>query len=401
MSRQTPQPLPGLPRRRDGLIGASALIVLAVLGWLWPMGGSSPGPYSDPVVSHLTGPDLRLDAVGDVEVEIRPPWAEPTADLVGRVALYDRPGARPLPIVDMAWERLSTRRDSAYRLVDPAAADDVEPADEASTASLVERVRDARVAIQTPSGPRVCDQWRFDRWFCGPDPWVYVGVTEITVRDRPWTCLWAHPTAEGPLELIFDDLPAGASLRGRYAFNDAAADRGSGDGVRLEALTGDTSLLETVAPMDRGHRSWRVELPEDATSVTLRVTATELAQRHFCLDASVRAPVGPRTTRPSLRIPDPTPDASGATTPDPATEGSGADVPAAGAADEGSGTSAGTGVLDSASASDGSGDDARPVQPLRPLLQRPNGLTRPGRPALAPNVLTPPGTPPASPEPDP
>lgn len=300
MPRRSPHPLPRLPRRRDGLVACVALVVLGSLAIVWPDPAASPGPYSAPVVSHLTGPDLRLGAVGDVPVRIRPPWADASVDLAGHAVLYDRPSARPLPPVDTAWEPVTTRSDGAFMLAGPAA--ESAPDDGDTTVSLVERVRDARVSVVGDGATRACDRWLFDRWFCGPEPWLYVGATELSVRGRPWRCIWAHPTSEGALEIAFDGLPAGGSLRGRYAYADAAADRATGEGVTLEVVVDGESVTRVVAPIERGHGTWRANLPGDATVATLRVTSTELAQRHFCVDAAVRSEpvVGTPPPRPIL-----------------------------------------------------------------------------------------------------
>lgn len=158
----------------------------------------------------------------------------------------------------------------------------------------------ARVYIrEEDGGERPCSSYRFGRWHCGPEPWLWVGPTELSVRDRSAECIWFHPPDEGTIVVEWSDPGPGGTLTGRYAFADVAADNSQpGDGSFVVRWNGE-AIVERVVEQRRGFRRYTglAPLREGETTLSVEFSSEVTAQRHFCFDGRWR-PTPPPTEEP-------------------------------------------------------------------------------------------------------
>ncbi|MEO1269695.1 MAG: hypothetical protein AAFX99_16535 [Myxococcota bacterium] len=147
---------------------------------------------------------------------------------------------------------------------------------------------------------RVCDQYRFGRWFCGPQPWHFVGVVEMNVHGRSTSCIWMHPHEKAELRLTFPQVPWGRRFKGQITLSDETAGIAQGGAVTLRIEADGHEVYRRVHPNRRGWSSLQVDLgaahpdlqrPHPPTvEVTFVVTAPRTGQRHVCLRGDFQAP---------------------------------------------------------------------------------------------------------------
>lgn len=138
-----------------------------------------------------------------------------------------------------------------------------------------------------------------ERFFCGPEPWLFVAPTVTEDLDlMPRACIWQHPAGgEGVISTTFEDVPLGERIvlhGGLYYWHERDLEHGpvvarvlvdgtevgrmvheDGDGwARIEALT------RPLGGAERG-------------DVRIEVTAENPHLRTFCWAASIRGPRNP------------------------------------------------------------------------------------------------------------
>jgi len=145
--------------------------------------------------------------------------------------------------------------------------------------------------LDTATGTRrSCSTWQTGQWFCGPNPWNFVGPNELVIDGERRRCLWLHPHEQGSLEVRFMGLKAGWRFVGRLALSDEAAATPGGSPVEVKVEVDGAVAVRHRQPNVRGWRELNVELPgvrkgETAVtrSMTLTVTAPRTGRRHLCM----------------------------------------------------------------------------------------------------------------------
>ncbi len=260
---------PSGTRRDLALLAAgAALIVVATVA---SFSGTSPDPGDNDERSAwvIAGIDEAAARAGS-RVAITPPWVAPPS---GReVATNLRGIARRRALAGCAenerragvwWGRDCGDAERRHRAV-----------------QLEEIVSEAEVTVVSPAGEeRRCDDWRFDRWFCGPDEWNYVGPATPTLRSRPFSCVWAHPIEGEELRIRWDNLGGPGLLDIRFAVVDSGITADSSP-VDVEIHTGDVEPTELATRTDGRQRRHRAQV--GAGALEIRVSAADTSRRHFC-----------------------------------------------------------------------------------------------------------------------
>lgn len=126
----------------------------------------------------------------------------------------------------------------------------------------------------------------------------FVGVTVIDDEDyRPRRCVWAHPSAAGPVTLRFSRVPLGDRIQGYTGMAWVLARDGVGGTVELELRAGGESLGRAIHPDVSAWVPFQISLGRHAgtTADVELVVQTDAAQnRPFCFYADSRwgAPPG-------------------------------------------------------------------------------------------------------------
>lgn len=366
MADNSPPPGTPPPSSRALLI----VLVGLALGATAPMMHGAPDAPDAELVQATPAPVLRAPAMpviaagadGTSRLTWIAPWAEPGYG-GGPWAVVQRASMRP-PITPASHRVSATQRRGGWLRIEYV------PRDEAaavappalSSVDLAASIDRAVVSIVRPDGTeRTCDRFVFGRWVCGPDEWNHVSVTDVVVRERAAPCIWAHPTAEGELRITFPALPRAASLTGRHALADTAADIPDGAPVAFDIDVDGVRVSERSQANRRGWTSWRAAVPDSESAtmdVTFRVRADAVGARHFCFTAAL-----------SMR-----PDRSGrADEPTGMPQRNAVDVTDIARPADGSGHSDGSGGAHA----DGSGAALRPgLAPDRPVLRPTRGGPR-------------------------
>ncbi len=153
--------------------------------------------------------------------------------------------------------------------------------------SLIWRLDEAKVFVETSEGRRRCWPLLDGRFWCGTKAFEFVGfaVEEWNLKNRRG--LWAHPLAEGPLVIEFPRVLLGRRLEIEHGI---LASGGGGKGVvRLEVWV-DGEHLGTVDQRVTGWFVRRFDTGRWAgrrATVRFRVSARDISARHFCFDARI------------------------------------------------------------------------------------------------------------------
>lgn len=151
---------------------------------------------------------------------------------------------------------------------------------------LSDEIAEARVRI---AGKKVqpCP-WRRDHFQCPRGEWNAVHSGWFEVEETPMRCVWAHPVGPEPLEITIENVPSGATLRGRSALIGQAA-AGGGAPIDLTVSRDGAPLGKTRFENRFGRQPFDLTLPpsEVPSTLTFAVTTPNSGMRHFCFDAWV------------------------------------------------------------------------------------------------------------------
>ena len=153
-------------------------------------------------------------------------------------------------------------------------------------AFLPDRLATATVSV----GGRPCARDARGAFRCPGPPFVVVAreVREVNYLPRP--CLYAHPAPGAPLTIEFPGVPLGRALRGHTGIAGEATLVGEAP-VRLTVLVeGKEVGWAEEPPAQPGWHAFQIDTGRFAGrsgTVTLVVTAADVADRLFCFDAYV------------------------------------------------------------------------------------------------------------------
>ena len=268
-----------------GTLIAALALTFGVLGVV--MGAPANEPIPAELVDNAVVRASAVDAFAGgsslpSSVRFEPPWTR--GEPAGAVAVVTR-GEQPRPHALFA-EGAQTDEWTRWDLIEP-------PRDAvASTERFLfgDNLGQAEVSVGEGESARACGSWLFGRWQCGPHPWLYVGEGEIQVRGRPQRCIWAHPSDEGPLQILFRDVPLGDIVSGRHMLADVGVRNGVPGDVTFRVFVDDELLGERTQPQRQGLNTFRFSISDAAErgDVRFEVSAEVTAQRHFCFTAQTR-----------------------------------------------------------------------------------------------------------------
>jgi hypothetical protein len=130
------------------------------------------------------------------------------------------------------------------------------------------------------------------RFICKGADWSMVGLTVIEDQGyRPRRCIWAHPSSRGVLEVHFEGVPIGQSIRGYGGMPYLFEREWHGSPVDLEVLVGGESVGSYRHADGEGWKGFELSTAAWAgqtRSVDFRVRSRHVRDRQFCFQASVR-----------------------------------------------------------------------------------------------------------------
>jgi hypothetical protein len=131
-----------------------------------------------------------------------------------------------------------------------------------------------------------------ERFVCGMGAPHFVAVTTIDdERFRPRRCIWAHPTPNGPLTLVFHQVPIGQRLVGHAGLPWLLSRDGSGTPIEITAtVDGERVGRHVVVDQDGFTRfEWSTALQRDRVAdLELRITTEQARNRRLCFTLESR-----------------------------------------------------------------------------------------------------------------
>lgn len=234
----------------------------------------------------LSGPDLHFPDGVPTEVTLTPPWSNAAPDWTGTPVVTCRACRVPWPPENSSaieevqgGMRITTWiRSGGGGASGP----------ETGSIELLEVLDSARVFVRSDTAERECVR-AFGRFRCGPEDWIWVGPSTVRMQNRDETCIWMHPTAEGTLVLNWDSLPRMGVVRGRAGVSDQAAETGREAIISLAVALDGSAALQEEFRFERGMQSWRLDVPDGAPTMQLRleVSANDTGMAHFCLSGTL------------------------------------------------------------------------------------------------------------------
>ena len=152
------------------------------------------------------------------------------------------------------------------------------------TASLAHHLPDAELTLNGEA----CDDRQGDRWYCSDKKWNYVGRTVQRFDGAFHSCVWAHPSDCGPLEIRFPAVRLDEAISGHHGIADSGRSRGHrgvpvevtflADGERIGRLNVRENQGWAAVLLDTSNRAG------EEVDLTIRITARKAGRRHFCFD---------------------------------------------------------------------------------------------------------------------
>jgi hypothetical protein len=154
-----------------------------------------------------------------------------------------------------------------------------------------EQLHTALVRLYAGGTPKPCTTWIQDRWHCSPRDWEYVGRVIVDLGPDPREVIWAHPLITGPLEIGFNGVPGGKTLRVHTGLTPDAARAPEDTPVTLTVFVDGRELGRVAQGDETGYflHEWDISrLGAGPHSVTFRVTCPRPHLRIFCFDGEIR-----------------------------------------------------------------------------------------------------------------
>jgi hypothetical protein len=136
-----------------------------------------------------------------------------------------------------------------------------------------------------------CDDRQGDRFFCSDKAWNYVGRTVQRFDGAFHSCVWAHPSDKGPLEIRIPSVRLGEAITGSHGISDSGRSKGHRGGAVDVEILADGTLLGRLSV--REHQGWAPvsvdtgDRAGDDVELLLRITAAKAGRRHFCFDYGI------------------------------------------------------------------------------------------------------------------
>lgn len=143
-----------------------------------------------------------------------------------------------------------------------------------------------------------------ERFFCGPEPWLFVAPTVTEDLDlMPRSCIWQHPAGgDGIISTTFEDIPLGERIvlhGGLYYWHERELEHGP---VVARVLVDGTEVGRLVHEDGDGWARIEAETRPlggaERGDVRIEVTAENPHLRSFCWAASIRGPRNPERLIP-------------------------------------------------------------------------------------------------------
>ena len=130
------------------------------------------------------------------------------------------------------------------------------------------------------------------RFSCSDKAWNYVGRSEVRVGGAIRRCIWAHPTARGPLHVVFPEVAMGEALLGHHGYGDVsfAKQRRRGS-TTARVLVEGKEIGVLKAPKEKGWNSWTLDTRDfagETRDVEWVISAKNTGKEHYCFDAWVQ-----------------------------------------------------------------------------------------------------------------
>lgn len=253
------------------------------------------------IAPHWADPLLR-QVLGDRMMPIDV-LARADDDAIGRVIELSFGGARPQTFA--TWPEIERRQSGPFtiRVLD-------NPHRETPRMRLIERIRPGSLRVfEGPSGdPKICSYTSIgrvtagglggnptfvaQRFACPSGEPHLVAVTTIDDQDfAPRRCIWAHPSAAGPMTLIFRDVWLGDKLVGHAGLPWLLSRDGAGTALHLDARFEGNSIGKVVVVDTDGwiRFEWPTVKYRDKRGELELVISSEQAQnRRFCFTLESR-----------------------------------------------------------------------------------------------------------------
>ena len=136
-----------------------------------------------------------------------------------------------------------------------------------------------------------CGDRQGDRFFCSDKAWNYVGRTVQRFDGAFHSCIWAHPSDQGPLEIRIPRVRLGETIAGHHGIADSGRSKGHHGGAVDVELLADGARLGRLSV--REHQGWApvsVDTSDragDEVELLLRISAKKAGRRHFCFDYGI------------------------------------------------------------------------------------------------------------------
>lgn len=254
-----------------------------------------------PGAEHIVGQFER-----PAQVRVQPTW-EPLPEL-GDGYVVALAGWAELPRLPDNWYVVSEREAGEWRLIELRTDT---PAIAPGRFDLIDHLDRAEVQFRGRDGTVVnCDDWRFGRWSCGLETWLWVGPFEQLVAGRMRRCIWAHPKEGYDLVIRFPGVPHGRWLAGNYGLSDSAVETPNGAPIQFVIRIGESGRpgaqeRQLVAQNRRGFPDYHLVLEEgeEPLDIEFVVSAAQDGRRHFCFTGVVHGAAGSAPATEEIQSP--------------------------------------------------------------------------------------------------
>lgn len=154
-----------------------------------------------------------------------------------------------------------------------------------------EQLHTALVRLYAGGAARPCTSWVKEGWHCSPREWEYIGRVIVDLGPDPREVIWAHPHIAGPVEIGFNRVPGGRTLRVHTGLTPDAARAPEDTPVTLTVFMDGREIGRVVQQDQTGYflHEWDISrLGPGPHDVTFRVSCPRPHLRIFCFDGEIR-----------------------------------------------------------------------------------------------------------------